>query len=180
MFWRACDYDRGLINIYFLEDLLWLSWWRAGEVIYLRLECTERSIVKPDKTVNLKVHCGITNVVIIMAFAEQPSVFLESSLDDSRGPCFHSGCLGWVMVCWPEYGIFTAPPLRENLVFHTSSICCYLNVSNLCFQRTKIHRRCWVELRGTLLILLLLPSGSLLKSAQDAEPSSVQLQLCWI
>lgn len=123
------------------------------------LKCTERSIIKPDKTVNLKVHCGITNV-IITACAEQPNVFLESSLDDSRAPCFHSGCPGWVMVCWPEHGIFTAPPLPENLLFHTSSICWYLNVSNLCFQRTKIHRRCWVKLRGTLLILFLVHSGS--------------------
>lgn len=104
MFWRACNYDRGLINIYLLEDLLWLSWWRAGTVIYLPLKCAERGVVKPDKTVNLKVHCGITNV-IIMACAEQPSVFLESSLDDSCGPCFHSSCPGWVMVCWPEHGI---------------------------------------------------------------------------
>lgn len=164
MFWRACNYDRGLINIYFLEDLLWLSWWRAGEVIYLPSKCAERSIVKPDKTVNLKVHCGITNV-IIMACAEQPRVFLESSLDDSCGPCFHSSCLGWVMVCWPEHGIFTAPPPRADLVLHTSSICCYLSVSNLCFQKAKTHRCCWAELGGTLLILLLVHSGSLLKSA---------------
>lgn len=122
------------------------------------LKCTERGVVKPDKTVNLKVRGGITNATI-MACAEQPSVFLESSLDDSRGPCFHSGCPGWVMVCWPEHGIFTAPPLLENLLFHTSSICCYLNVSNLCFQRTKIHRRCWAKSRGTLLILFLVHSG---------------------
>lgn len=179
MFSGACNYDRGLINIYFLEDLLWLSWWRAGEVIYLPSKRAERSIVKPDKTVNLKVHCGITNV-IIMACAEQPRVFLESSLDDSCGPCFHSSCLRWVMVCWPEHGIFTAPPPRADLVLHTSSICCYLNVSDLCFQKAKAQRCCWAELRGTLLILLLVHSGSLLKSAQDAEPSSVQLHLCWI
>lgn len=179
MFWRACNYDRGLINIYFLEDLRCLSWWRAAEVIYLPPKCAERSIVKPDKTVNLKVHCGITNV-IIMACAEQPRVFLESSLDDSCGPCFHSSCPGWVMVCWPEHGVFTAPPPCADLVFHTSSGCCHLNVSNLCFQRTKTPRCCWVELGGALLILLLVGSGSLQKSAQDAEPSSTQLRLCWV
>lgn len=167
MFWRARNYDRGLINIYFLEDLLWLSWWRAGEVIYLPRKCAERSVVKPDKTVNLKVHCGITNV-IIMACAEQPSVFLESSLDDSCGPCFHSSCPGWVMVCWPEPGICTAPPVCGNLVLHTNSICCYLKVSNLCSQRTKIQLQALLSgVEGTLLILLLVHLGSLLRSAQE-------------
>lgn len=118
------------------------------------LKCTKHSITKTDKTVNLKVHCRITNV-IITAYVEWPSVFLESSLDDSRSPYSHYRCLWWLTVCCPEHRIFTTPPLRENLLLCASYICCYLNVSNIYFQRTKIYRRCWVKLRGTLLTLLL-------------------------
>lgn len=51
------------------------------------LKYTKHSITKPDKTVNLKVCCKITNV-IIMAYVEWSSVFLESSLDDSYSPDF--------------------------------------------------------------------------------------------
>ena len=117
------------------------------------LKCTKHSITTTDKTVNLRVHCGIRN--IIMAYVEWASVFLESSRDDSRSPYFHYCCLWWVTVCCPEHGIFATPPPCENLLLCASNICCYLNVSNIYFQRTKIYRRCWVKLRGTLLILLL-------------------------
>lgn len=148
-FWSICTSFK-IYGSFFVRELVkWFTFCRTAG-----LKCTKCSIIKPDKTVNLKVHCRITNV-IIMAYVEWSGVFLENSFDDSRGPHFHSRCLRWITVCCPEHRIFTTPPLCENLLLCASYIRWFLNGSNTYLPRTKIYKRCWVKLRATVLIFLL-------------------------
>lgn len=123
--WSICTSSKIYYSFLVRELVKWFTFCRTAV-----LKCTKHSITKTDKTVNLKVHCRTTNVVV-MAYVEWSSVLLESSLDDSRSPYFHYHCLWWVTVCCPAHRIFTTPPLCENLLLCASCICCYLNVSNI-------------------------------------------------